>query len=125
VAEYDKAIATAMRLIQKKGRGISLTPPSGVDLDALKPWLGKEDGAGIPAQGAFTKDERVEEDGAQKRTGEVFIAADAAYDITTEYEVVDGAAVWNITKIELVAPGAQQVVWRLELAAGAPIAVTP
>lgn len=120
MAEYDSAIATATRLIAKKGRAISFTPPSNVDVDALKPWLGKEDGAGIPARGAFTKDERTEDDGAQKRTGEVFVAADAAYDVTTEYEVVDGAVVWDITKVELIAPGAQQVVWRLELAAGGP-----
>ena len=121
MAEYDKAIATARRLILKKGRAIAFTPPSNVDVDALKPWLGKEDGAGIPARAAFVKDERNEDDGAQKRTGEIFVCADPAYDITTEFEVVDGATVWDITKAELIAPGEQQVVWRLELAAGGPV----
>ncbi|HEX2242749.1 MAG TPA: hypothetical protein VHK27_05765 [Gammaproteobacteria bacterium] len=118
MAEYDSIIATAKRLIEKKGRAVQLTPPTTIDVDALKPWLGKQDGLGIPAFAAFTKDERTEEDGAQKRTGEAFLAADPAYNITTEFEVVDGEATWDITKADLIAPGMQQVVWRLDLAAG-------
>ena len=101
---------------------MNLTPPSNIPVDALKPWLGNADAASIPVRAAFTKDERTEEDGAQKRTGECFIYAAPGYDITTEFEVVDGDTTWDITKAELVAPGEQQVVWRLELAAGGPIA---
>ncbi len=97
MAEYDSAIATATRLIAKKGRGVNLTPPSNIDVDALKPWLGKDDAAGIPVRAAFTKDERTEEEGAQKRIGECFIVAAPGYDITTEFEGVDGATIWDVT----------------------------
>jgi len=113
VAEYDRSIATATRLILKKGRPVELIPPAGL-ANALKPWLGRTAGAGIPATAAFTKDERGGES-AERRTGECLLAADPDYAPELDWKLADGGSTWNITAVNVVAPGLQTVIYKLQV----------
>jgi len=130
MGEYDSAIALAQRLIEKKGRAVSIRRDVGTTpVDAAKPWLGTQPSTSDTTTFAGFFDTRITELLARLAPGRdlerttleaegtvAFVPASGlAFAIEPEMKLVDGAMVWHITRAEAIRPGADAVLYVLEL----------
>ncbi len=130
MGEYDSAIALALRLIQTKGRPVSIRRDLGTTpIDGAKPWLGTQPSPSDSATFAVFFDTRIAELLARLAPGRelerttfeseetvaLVPASGLAFAIEPEMKLVDGATVWHITRAETIRPGVDGVLYVLEL----------
>jgi hypothetical protein len=129
VGAYDSARAFVQRVIQKKGRAVTLrrNDPGAAAVDAGKPWLGKQqvdqDAASYAVFDSAVLADMLTHLGASAETaaveGEEAVAFVAAKDLPWEPDpgtrVVDGTRTWEVTRVGLVKPGADPILYLLGL----------
>jgi hypothetical protein len=111
---------TAQRLIQKRGRGVSLVKRSEVDANPAEPWRATD---GVTTTVTLTAvlvpfaSEDMEETLA--RRGEIVAYVAALDGGTAELEkfdeLLDGTDVWKITGGKVINPGATRILYILNL----------
>ena len=126
---YDSIRATAQRLVQQKGRAITLrrSDPAAAAVDAARPWLGKQqvnqDAASYAVFDSAVLADLLTRLGAGAEVaaveGEEAVAFVAAKDLPWEPDqatrVVVGARTWEVTRVGLVKPGADPILYALGL----------
>ena len=130
MGEYDSAIAIAQRLIQTKGRAVSIRRDLGTTpVDAAKPWLGTQPSTSDTATFAAFFDARITGLLARLAPGRdlertpfeaegvvaLVPASGLSFAIEPEMKLVDGPTVWHITSAEAIRPGLDAVLYVLEL----------
>jgi len=130
MGEYESAIALAQRLIQQKGRAVSIRRDVGtLPVHSAKPWLGTQPSTSDTATFAAFFDTRVSELLARLAPGRdlerttlegegavaLVPASGLAFAIEPEMKLVDGTTVWHITRAEAIRPGPDAVLYVLEL----------
>lgn len=118
--EYDSAVALALRLIDKKGRDVTVRGfTDNAPADPDQPW---NPSAPTPvnasARGVYLESQR------SYATGELFEAVTAlflvaasglAVEPTPKGRVVDGAVEWHISSVAQLRPGDQVVMYELRV----------
>jgi hypothetical protein len=110
VADYDKLLATARRLIEENGRTLTLRKPSTTPQDATKPWRGpasgsetSEDVTGVVVGLALTEETR---DLIQRGYKQALVAPpETETDLKGYKTLVDGEEVWHVESVQVVKPG--------------------
>ena len=130
MGEYDSAIALAQRLIETKGRAVSIRRDVGTTtVDPAKPWLGMQPTfSDTPTFAAFFDArisdllERLASQSRPERTaveGEEVLALVPAsglgFVIEADMKLVDGFTVWHVMRAEAIRPGTDGILYVLEL----------
>ena len=129
MAQYDRAIATALKLIKKFGGDTELTVHTSTAADASKPWR-----AGAPAEQKLTArmaflnfSSQGNSEGSGERYFEgsliqqgdkkvLLAAAGLAFDpaLNAELKRKDGS-IWKVVQMKLLDPNEQKVLWTLQV----------
>lgn len=128
---YDRMAQVAKRLIESKGRPLTLRKRSDVPMDANKPWRGATqagdlvtvDVLGLIVPTGYAEDPVT---GVRYATAKATIAALSANeevapstfeeaDLRDYDDIVDGDLVWAIKDVTSLKPGDVSLIWKLEL----------
>jgi hypothetical protein len=126
---YDSARAFVQRVIQKKGRAITLrrSDPTAALVDVAKPWLGRQQADQDVATYAVFDDVVLADmttrlgagAGTSAVEGEDAVAFVAAKDLPWEPDqgtrIVDGARTFEVVRVGVVKPGADPILYALGL----------
>ncbi len=122
MAEFDRAVALAQQLIEKKGRTVTFEKRSTTLQDPTKPWLGSNQ---MPTQTAlkavFLNFELKEVDNTLVQRGDqkCLMAAESISGIlpNTQDRIVDGSINWEIVNVNTLKPGEQEILYELQVRA--------
>lgn len=129
MAQYDRAIATALKLIKKFGGDTQLTVYTSTEVDASKPWR-----ADVPTEQTLTArmaflnfSSQGNSEGSGERYFEgsliqqgdkkvLLAAAGLAFDpaLNAELKRKDGS-IWKVVQMKLLDPNEQKVLWTLQV----------
>ena len=122
MAEYDSAIALAIRLINKKGRTLTLRRFNNTPEDSSKPWRNSvtnfESIDDKDVKGVVVDYSLKDIDGKNIKQGDkscVIAAEDQNLVIENYNQVVDKNIYWHIVYATIVEPGNQRIVYKLQL----------
>lgn len=115
MAEYDSAIALAKRLIDKKGRTVTVRKPNVAPTDTDKPWDVQENPPlTFDAKAVVVPMESRYVDGSTVLLTDKLMyvaAADATFPITTDCRVADRGYENQIIMVDTLEPGEQAVLY--------------
>lgn len=115
MAEYDKAIALAKRLIEKKGRLMSFQRVSTDAPDPDTPW--EVDVIATPKHSAravvFPVEQKYVDGTTIRQTDQQMLVAAASLpeELTLSFRIQDGGLTYEVVKIEELKPGEQRILY--------------
>lgn len=125
---YDRAIATARRLIQAKGRQVEFRKASETPADPAAPWSGPAipsttGGTGvlayavqIPLESAIELGLMTKADAQTRDAEQLFIVEQPATgeELETYETLVDGGQVLRVERTQVLKPGTQRILYSVE-----------
>lgn len=123
MADYSSAIATARRLIQAKGRTVTLQRLEDAPADPAKPWRGPASATPpeatlalsvvqVQPSGANTLGLTIKDEELLRRLSAILIAEPAAEDVETYHRVVEAdGSHWRIAFVEKLQPADDAVLY--------------
>jgi len=116
--DYSTLAATALRLINDKGRALTVREVTGTQPDPAKPWEGGETLTDHAVTGVVVDYEQGEIDGTTIRAGDrKALVAGSALSVVPKpgWRVLDGSASLTVIRVEQVKPGATVLLWTLQV----------
>jgi hypothetical protein len=132
VGVHDNAVATALRLIRKHGRTITVTKGSDTPTSAAQPWRGSDDeytttlaDSRVETKGVFVHPSSVSDFGFletsefslhKRGTKLCLVAASGLADLSSHEGIQDGDELWRIENIHVLKPGDTIIMYVFEVA---------
>lgn len=129
---YDRAVATAYRLVLKYGRDITVVKGSETPTNAAQPWRGSDSeytaataGSEVETKGVFVHPASITDFGFVEVSAEMLhkrgakvclVAASGLVDLSEHEGVRDGTEAWRIEKVHIFKPGATTILYAFEVA---------
>lgn len=121
MVDQARLAQVAKRLIESNGRSVEFRVKPGTLKDAAQPWLGKAAAGSTSSVICVFVDYRASEiDGSivQREDRRLLVAGESiAFVPSTDYEVIDGAVVWQVVNVQQVQPGSVEIMYDLQVRA--------